>query len=84
MGKRIYPLPIWTLILGDDSRHEIEAAVTFEIFAGVTKVAATPIRGDPKVIAQAFSEGEATIEGPNGHRHRVAVEMMGRGWRVIG
>ncbi|MBB6182595.1 hypothetical protein HNQ75_004584 [Rhizobium flavum] len=84
MGKRVHPRPTWTLILRDGSRHQIEAAVTFEIFAGVTKVAATHIGGDPEAIAKAFSEGEAAIEGANGKRYRVAVEKIGRGWRIIG
>ena len=84
MGKRVHALPSWTLILRDGSRHSIHAAVTFEIIAGRIRVAATPIEGDPGAISRAFSEGDAIIEAPDGHRHLVSVEKFGRRWRVIG
>ena len=84
MVKRKKPLPIWTLILRDGTRHQVEAAITFEIFMGMKKVAPTRIQGNSEVLRRAFSEGEVVLESPIGHQHRVAVEKFGSGWRVIG
>lgn len=75
----------WQLVFKDGSRHEVEASIRYEIVRGTKLIAgSSSLDGDPEVLHRAFDEAEVRLESPNGHQHRVAVDMAGGQWRVRG
>lgn len=68
----------WHIILNDNTRHEIEAEVRFEVKGGRKVVDATA-DGNQSVLHAAFNSSAVILESPNGHQHEVTIESITNG-----